>query len=92
LWDGGITLASSDHAVVEQNVLTGNCNGITGTQQDRPEGKPGLLEHITVRDNYVSGSGRTGVAADNGADLTTRDIAFTNNRFGGRTAHCYLRC
>ena len=86
LWDGGITLASSDHAVVAQNVLTGNCNGITGTQQDRPEGKPGLLEHITVRDNYVSGSGRTGVAADNGADLTTRNIVFTDNRFGARTA------
>src|SRR5207302_306304 len=43
LWGGGITLASSDHAEIAHNVLSGNCNGITGTQQNRSDGNPGLL-------------------------------------------------
>ena len=93
LWDGGITLASSDHVEVAHNSLVGNCNGITGTQQDRPDGNPGLLEDISVHNNSVIGSGAiTGVAADNGADLTTRNIVFADNTFGAGADVCNLHC
>jgi parallel beta-helix repeat protein len=86
LWGGGITLASSDRAEVAHNVLAGNCNGITGTQQTRHEGHPGLLEHLSIHDNLIVGpGGKTGVAADNGADLTTRSIVFANNAFDDTT-------
>jgi hypothetical protein len=73
LWGGGITLASSDHAVVANNTLSGNCNGITGTQQTRPDGNPGLLEDANIHDNVIIGpGGKTGVGADNGANLDAR--------------------
>jgi parallel beta-helix repeat protein len=89
---GGITLASSDHVEIAHNTVKGNCNGITGNQQDRPDGHPGLLENVTVHDNAISGAGVTGVDADNGADLTERSIVFTDNTVGGRMDDCYLRC
>jgi parallel beta-helix repeat protein len=54
LFGGGITLNSSDHALIRGNQLSGNCNGITGVQQDRPAGHPGLLEDVTV-DGTVNG-------------------------------------
>ena len=82
LWGGGITFASSDHGEIAHNVLSGNCNGITGTQQTRHEGHPGLLEHLSIHDNTITGpGGKSGVAADNGANLTTRSIDFANNSF-----------
>jgi parallel beta-helix repeat protein len=80
-WGGGITFASSDHAVIAHNTLSGNCNGITGTQQDRDDGHPGLLEDLNIHDNSVSGKGKSGVTADNGADLATRHISFAGNTF-----------
>jgi parallel beta-helix repeat protein len=92
LWGGGITFASSDHGEIAHNVLSGNCNGITGTQQTRHEGHPGLLAHLSIHDNTVSGpGGRSGVGADNGADLTTRSIVFANNAFSD-DKFCGLRC
>ena len=92
LWGGGITLASSDRAEVAHNVLSGNCNGITGTQQTRHEGHPGLLEHLSIHDNLIVGpGGKTGVAADNGANLTTRSIVFANNAFSNNS-FCGLHC
>ncbi|MDQ1511755.1 MAG: hypothetical protein QOG50_3599, partial [Actinomycetota bacterium] len=92
LWGGGITLASSDHAVVANNSLAGNCNGITGTQQTRLDGNPGLLSDDSIHDNVIKGpGGRTGVAADNGADLTTRHIVFSSNTFSDHT-FCALHC
>jgi hypothetical protein len=39
-WDGGITVASSFNVEVYGNRLSGNYNGITGTQQDRPDSTP----------------------------------------------------
>jgi len=92
LWGGGITLASSDHAVIANNSLAGNCNGITGTQQTRTDGNPGLLIDDSIRDNVITGpGGKTGVAADNGADLTTRNIVFTANKISDHT-FCALHC
>jgi Right handed beta helix region len=84
-WDGGITVASSFNVEVYGNRLSGNFNGITGTQQDRPDSTPPahLLTGLHVHDNLIcataGGYHPTGVGADNGADLATRDIAFTDN-------------
>jgi parallel beta-helix repeat protein len=84
-WDGGITVASSSNVEVYGNRLSGNYNGITGTQQDRPDSTPPahLLDGFHVHDNLICAPGGgghpTGVAAGNGADLAVRDISFTAN-------------
>jgi parallel beta-helix repeat protein len=92
LWGGGITLASSDHAVVANNKLSGNCNGITGTQQNRSDGHPGLLAHADIHDNVIVGpGGKTGAASDNGANLASRDIVFSDNSFQDHT-FCSTHC
>jgi hypothetical protein len=84
-WAGGITVASSFNVEVYGNRLSGNYNGITGTQQDRTDSTPPahLLNGYHVHDNVIcatSSEGHpTGVIADNGADLDTRDISFTRN-------------
>jgi hypothetical protein len=92
LFGGGITLNSSDHALISGNQLSGNCNGITGVQQDRPDGHPGLLEDVTVDGNTVNGPGLLGVAEDNGANLTARNIVFSGNTIGGGQVLCRLAC
>ncbi|MGY1831198.1 right-handed parallel beta-helix repeat-containing protein [Geodermatophilus sp. SYSU D01180] len=84
-WGGGITLASSSDVEVYGNILSGNFNGITGSQQDRFDSTPPahLLTGIHVHDNTICATGDgghpTGVGADNGADLDARDISFTGN-------------
>jgi parallel beta-helix repeat protein len=84
-WGGGITVASSSGVEVYGNRLSGNYNGITGSQQDRLDSVPPdhLLDRYHVHDNLICATGYggypTGVAADNGADLATRDISFTGN-------------
>jgi parallel beta-helix repeat protein len=84
-WDGGITVASSFGVEVYGNHLSGNYNGITGTQQDRFDATPpaGLLDDYSVHDNVIcavgAGGHATGVVADNGAYLATRNITFSNN-------------
>ena len=91
-WDGGITVASSFNVEIYGNRLSGNFNGITGTQQDRPDWTPPahLLANIDVHDNLIcdvaGGTHPTGVVADNGADLRARDITFTDNTV--QTAAC----
>jgi parallel beta-helix repeat protein len=80
LWGGGITIASSGYAEIYGNTLSGNGNGITGTQQDRPDsGGNHLLRDMYVHDNTVSGPGRSDVVADNGDNLAIRNIRFVNN-------------
>jgi parallel beta-helix repeat protein len=84
-WDGGITVASSSGVQIYGNRLSGNFNGITGTQTDRPDSTPPahLLDGLSVHDNTICATGGgghpTGVAADNGANLAARAITFTNN-------------
>jgi hypothetical protein len=85
LWDGGITVASSFNVEVYGNRLSGNHNGITGTQQNRPDSTPPahLLDNYHVHDNLICATGAgghpTGVVADNGANLAVRDISFSAN-------------
>jgi parallel beta-helix repeat protein len=83
-WSGGITVASSSGVEVYGNRLSGNYNGITGTQQDRTDSSPPahLLDDYHVHDNLIcatAGGRATGVIADNGDNLATRDITFTGN-------------
>jgi parallel beta-helix repeat protein len=89
---GGITVAASAGVEVYGNRLSGNYNGITGFQQDRPDSTPPdhLLDRYHVHDNLICATGdgghATGVGADNGADLAARDISFTGNTV--QTAPC----
>jgi len=82
---GGVTVASSFDVEVYGNRLSGNYNGITGTQQDRSDSTPPehLLTGYYVHDNLICATGDgghpTGVAAGNGADLDERDISFRDN-------------
>ena len=94
LWGAGIGIASSFNVRVYGNILRGNCNGITGTQQDRTDSTPPdhVLANLSVHDNRVAGPGKIGVAADNGADLTTRNISFVNNSYSGGTQVCVFSC
>ena len=83
-WDGGITVAASFNVEVYGNRLSGNYNGITGTQQDRADSTPPahLLDNLQVHDNLIcatTGEHPTGVAADNGANMDARNISFTSN-------------
>ncbi len=93
-WGGGITVASSSNVEAYGNRLSGNYNGIVGSQQDRLDSTPPdhLLDGYRVHDNLICATGggghATGVAADNGADLATRDIMFTNNTI--QSAPCEL--
>jgi parallel beta-helix repeat protein len=90
LWGGGITLASSDRSTVANNVLSRNCNGITGTQQNR---SGALLANLNIHNNVIGGpGGKTGAVEDNGANLRTRNIVFTNNRVQNRMTFCNLNC
>jgi parallel beta-helix repeat protein len=94
LWNAGIGIASSFNIQVYGNTVSGNCNGIAGTQQNRTDSAPPahLLANISVHDNRISSSGKTGAVADNGADLTTRNIVFANNSFGAGASLCGLSC
>ena len=77
------------------NDVAGNCNGITATQQNRPDGQPGLLQNISVHNNTVSGpGGRTGagVYPVGIANLATRDVVFTANTATNGMNLCNLKC
>ncbi len=85
---GGIVIASSPNVEVHGNVVSGNGNGITATQQDRGSGEhgPRLLENLDVHDNTViQAVGVSGVARDRSVD----DSVFTsqNNRFDSNVYH-----
>ena len=88
--DGGVMVASSFNVEVYGNHLSGNYNGITGTQQDRPDSTPPahLLDNYRVHDNLICatlGAHPTGVAADNGDNLAARSITFTGNTIQSAT-------
>ena len=84
-WDSGILVDASFNVEVYGNRLSGNYNGITGVQQDRPDSTPPehLLNNFHSYDNLICATGggghATGVVADNGANLAARDISFTRN-------------
>jgi hypothetical protein len=78
-------VAASFNVEIYGNRLSGNYNGITGVQQDRPDSTPSahLLDSLLVHDNLICATGGgghpTGVVPDNGANLAARDITFTRN-------------
>ena len=59
-------VAGSQGVDIYGNILEGNYNGITLIQQDRGSGTlgPYLLRNVSVEDNTVVRSGRTGAAQD----------------------------
>ncbi|MGH8948106.1 MAG: right-handed parallel beta-helix repeat-containing protein, partial [Acidimicrobiia bacterium] len=85
LWEGGIMVAGSQDVEIYGNVLVDNYNGITLIQQNRGSGAlgPYLLRDVSVEDNTVVSSGRTGAAQDVGdpSIFTTRDITFESNTY-----------
>jgi Right handed beta helix region len=84
-WDAGINVYASFNVEVYGNRLSGNYNGITGIQQARPDSTPPehLLNNLHVYDNLICATGAgghpTGVVADNGANLSARNISFERN-------------
>jgi hypothetical protein len=75
--------------------VSSNCNGITGTQENRPDGNPGLLENVSVHDNTVSGPGGetgTGAYPASIANLAARNITFANNTYSDGMNGCGLTC
>jgi parallel beta-helix repeat protein len=93
LWGAGIGIASSFNVQVYNNTLTNNCNGVGETQQNRPEDAPPahLLENVSVTGNSVS-AGKTGAVEDNGAVLSTRNLAWSANTFNNGAGFCGLGC
>jgi nitrous oxidase accessory protein NosD len=91
-WDGGITAASSFNIEVYGNRLSGNYNGITGTQQTRTDSTPPahLLSNYNVHDNLIcaTSSHTTGVISDNGTNFAIRSITFSGNTV--QSAACEL--
>jgi parallel beta-helix repeat protein len=85
LWEGGIMVAASQDVEITGNVLVDNFNGITLIQQDRGSGSLGayLLRDVSVEDNTVVRSGRTGAAQDVGdpSVFATRNLTFQNNDY-----------
>jgi parallel beta-helix repeat protein len=92
MYGGGITINSSDTITVANNSVSGNCNGITATQENRAGA---VLQNIYVHDNTVSGpGGKTGAAAYpvSIANLLTRNIVFANNTSNNGMNLCLLSC
>jgi parallel beta-helix repeat protein len=85
LWEGGIMVAGSQDVQIHGNVLVDNYNGITLIQQDRGSGSlgPYLLQDVSVEDNTVVRSGRTGAAQDVGdpSIFSTRNLSFESNDY-----------
>lgn len=91
MYGAGIFISTSSHVEVSGNNLMGNCKGITGAQQNRGAQYP-VLEYLNVHDNIVSGPGISGASADDGTNLATRHITFTNNSFVNGATFCNLSC
>ena len=85
LWEGGIMVAASQGVEIYGNILEDNYNGITLIQQDRGSGTlgPYLLRNVSVYDNTVVRSGKTGAAqdVDDPSVFTSRKITFQNNDY-----------
>ena len=92
MYGAGIVAASSANVTVAGNTVSGNCNGITGTQEPRPDGNPGRLMNFSVHDNTISGPGRSGVKSWPIVDLNGRGISFANNSASGGMTLCTPIC
>ncbi len=88
LWGAGIIIASSKNIEVYGNLVEGNYNGITATQQPRydtpADHGPYLLSNINVHDNTIIDSGQTGIATDTGdGSVFSAGHRFDNNSYIG---------
>jgi len=93
LWvfGAGIMLSESADSVVANNTVSGNCNGITGAQENRPA--PSTLQNDSFHDNTVSGpGGKFGVGSYPNISLAGRNITFANNSVSGGVTFCGLAC
>ena len=78
-------MASSFNVEVYGNRLSGNYNGITGTEQDRPDSTPPahLLTGYHVHDNLICATSTAGTppasAPTTAPTLAARDINFSRN-------------
>ncbi len=94
----GIGIATSYNIIVYSNTLTGNCNGIGESQQNRRTnqltGAPRLLQNVDVHNNTVNGAvnAKTGAVEDNGTVLSTRNLTWANNTFLNGAIFCGLPC
>jgi parallel beta-helix repeat protein len=96
LWGAGIGIASSFNIQVYGNTLTGNCNGVGETQQNRTDSTPPahLLENVDVHNNSVNGTSgaRTGAVEDNGTNLSSRNLTWSADTFSNGATFCGLSC
>lgn len=88
LWGAGIIIASSKNIDVYGNLVEGNYNGITATQQPRydtpADHGPYLVSNINVHDNTIVNSGQTGIATDTGdGSVFSAGHRFENNSYVG---------
>ncbi len=83
-WGGGITVATSSNVEIASNTVSGNCNGITGTQQARPDSPASTLSNMYVHDNLVTmvPTGASGVVQDCGCNPYS---TAANNRWRNNT-------
>ena len=93
LWGAGILIASSQNTEVYGNIVEGNYNGITITQQDRTAGPgyaeeygPWIARNNSIHDNRITDSGITGAAQDIGSDaIYDANNTFSANHYIGTT-------
>jgi parallel beta helix pectate lyase-like protein len=72
IWRAGIVIANSSNVEVYGNTLSGNGNGIAGTEQQRGSGSRGewLLRNLNIHDNILTMSrGQTGLETLSGDDV-----------------------
>jgi parallel beta-helix repeat protein len=93
IWRAGILVASSSNVEVYGNTVSGNGNGISGTEQNRGSGArgPWILRNLHVHDNTITMSqGQTGIEQTNGnkAFSSRSGNRFARNTYYVRSADC----
>lgn len=99
-WAGGITISTSGRIASEIgsvdvgfNVLSGNCQGITGVDSVRDEGPcPCRLWNVTVHDNTIAGPGQTGSWEDGNGSLAANNLVYQRNALSGGHEFCGITC
>ncbi len=89
VWGAGITIAASSDVEVYGNTVRDNANGIVGIQQNRgssTDGRPWIVQNLSVHDNVVERSGVSGVVQDIGdRSVFQRNLRFYDNQWSSDT-------